>query len=84
MLKVKLSISIESFLYQQKMKTICIYVVSDDRKGLEKSQSFCASLAPILDEAVVTVVSPQGTGVSTEHAMCPPVIRNSVVTNSKT
>ncbi len=38
------------------------------RKGLEKSQSFCASLAPIMDECVVTSLRP-------EHAMCPPVVR---------
>ena len=52
---------------------------SDDRKGLEKSQSFCASLAPILDEADVSPLRPD---VTMEHAMCPPVIRNSDVTNS--
>ena len=42
-----------------------------NRKGLEKSQSFCASLAPIMDESVVTTLRP---GVSTRHAMCPPVV----------
>ena len=41
---------------------------------MEKSQSFCASLAPIMDESVVTSQRPGVSVVSTRHAMCPPVV----------